>query len=70
MAIILRFPFSHRHNPDGTYDSICNKCFMTVGTKRKEVDLLEVEQSHVCDEEDLDEEDLNRIEHPLLLDRE
>ena len=65
MATILPFPFSHRHNPDGTYDSICNKCFMTVGTKRKEVDLLEVEQSHVCDEEDR-----NRIEHPLLLDRE
>jgi hypothetical protein len=42
-------PFAHRTNRDGTIDSICKKCFMTVGTA-EEVEALKVlESSHVCD---------------------
>jgi hypothetical protein len=41
--------FPHRHNPDGTIDSICAKCFVTVATSRKESELEEAEKTHDCD---------------------
>ncbi len=41
--------FPHRHNIDGTYDSICTTCFATVATQRVEEDLALPEQIHVCD---------------------
>ena len=34
---ILRFP--HRRNHDGTYDSICSSCFMTIATREVEAEL-------------------------------
>lgn len=40
--------FRHRHNPDGTWDSICMKCFLTVKTAAKEDDLEKSEKSHDC----------------------
>ena len=40
--------FPHRHNPDGTYDSICTKCFATVGTSETEENLVEAEAKHTC----------------------
>jgi len=42
--------FPHRHNADGTYDSICPVCFRTVGTHRVETVLLKYEEEHVCRE--------------------
>jgi hypothetical protein len=44
----LEFP--HRHNPDGSCDSICSKCFVTVATSYKEAELLAHELKHVCHE--------------------
>jgi len=41
--------FPHRHNSDGTYDSICNRCFETVAKVTTEADLRQFEASHVCD---------------------
>src|SRR5579862_313619 len=41
--------FTHRFNADGTVDSICHGCFMTVATARREGDLHAVEQNHACD---------------------
>jgi hypothetical protein len=41
--------FVHRPNPDGTTDSVCRKCFVTVASAVWEADLDPVEQLHVCD---------------------
>jgi len=46
-----RFP--HRHNPDGSYDAICTRCFATVATARREDELAALEKAHVCDESKL-----------------
>lgn len=41
-------PYTHRHNADGTVDSICHNCFMTIATVRRESDLEQFERKHVC----------------------
>jgi hypothetical protein len=40
--------FSHRLNTDGTADSICHQCFVTVATERRETDLSNKEHLHSC----------------------
>lgn len=40
--------FTHRHNPDGTFDSICMSCFQTVGHEKRESDLAAAEAVHKC----------------------
>ena len=45
--------FFHRPNMNGTFDSICMKCFRTVDTQQREVDLSAKEQTHVCDLRDV-----------------
>ncbi|MGB6692249.1 MAG: hypothetical protein WBE76_30770 [Terracidiphilus sp.] len=41
--------FAHRFIPDGTVDSICPRCFVTVGPAANETDLVPKEEQHVCD---------------------
>lgn len=41
--------FPHRRNWDGTFDSICPSCFVTVTTKNSESELAAAEAAHVCD---------------------
>ena len=41
--------FVHRMNRDGTVDSICRECFITVATSQREADLQEPEYKHACD---------------------
>ena len=41
--------FSHRHNSDGTVDSICRECFVTVAKAQNESELYRDENSHTCD---------------------
>lgn len=41
--------FVHRPNHDGTFDSICVRCFVTVATKFNEGDLEPSELNHDCD---------------------
>jgi hypothetical protein len=41
--------FPHRHNKDGTVDSICSECLLTVATVRDERELTQHEEVHVCD---------------------
>jgi len=41
--------FPHRHNVDGTYDSICVRCFVTIAHVSIEAELTEFEASHTCD---------------------
>jgi hypothetical protein len=41
-------PYLHRANRDGTFDSICIRCFVTVATAVTEFRLAEPESSHRC----------------------
>ena len=41
--------FPHRHNSDGSYDSICTACFVTVASVQDEELLCAQELAHVCD---------------------
>jgi hypothetical protein len=46
---LISKPFPHRENPDGTFDSICPVCFLTVARRREEMQLREIELRHVCE---------------------
>jgi hypothetical protein len=39
----------HRLNSDGSYDSICRSCHVTVASANLESALAQHEQGHVCD---------------------
>ena len=40
--------FPHRHNPNGSWDSICSRCMATVATMDVEADLRLRETAHIC----------------------
>ena len=40
--------FIHRTRPDGTFDSICLKCYATVANERHEENLVSSETAHDC----------------------
>jgi hypothetical protein len=40
--------FQYRNNGDGTWDSICLRCFLTVGTAGTTKQLGEMEKAHIC----------------------
>jgi hypothetical protein len=40
--------FTRRLNNDATIDSICPRCFATVGHSLQEADLERAEQNHIC----------------------
>ncbi len=40
--------FTYRHNDEGSWDSICLHCFLTVGTAPRIEVLAEVEALHNC----------------------
>lgn len=40
--------FPHRHNPNGSWDSICSACMATIATVENEAELVRREASHVC----------------------
>jgi hypothetical protein len=44
----VRLIFPHRLNEDGSYDSICTACFVTVGTDFDEAQLRRSEAAHLC----------------------
>jgi hypothetical protein len=41
--------FIHRINEDGSIDSICRDCFVTVATARSTSDLEDGEHEHACE---------------------
>jgi hypothetical protein len=41
--------FEIRRNPDGSFDAICMRCYLTAGTTFDMSDLAEVEAAHHCD---------------------
>ncbi len=42
--------FRHRKNQDGSWDSICLRCYLTAAHSYSEKPLLSVETGHHCDE--------------------
>jgi hypothetical protein len=40
--------FPHRRNKDGSFDSICLKCFATVASHMTQEELRELDKNHVC----------------------
>jgi hypothetical protein len=48
MVLTLPTVFPHRKNRDGSFDSICRTCLLTVANTRREADLASYEQYHVC----------------------
>ena len=41
--------YRHRHNANGSFDSICPYCYLTVASARSEPHLLLLERMHECD---------------------
>jgi len=41
--------FIHRINEDGSIDSICRDCFVTIATARSRSDLEPQERQHACE---------------------
>jgi hypothetical protein len=41
--------FPHRRNLDGSYSSICLKCFATVAADKTQDELTELDKLHVCE---------------------
>jgi len=41
--------YPHRDNRNGTIESICPRCFETIGTAAIESDLKPMEEAHQCD---------------------
>jgi hypothetical protein len=50
----LQPAFVRRSNADGTIDSICCRCFVTVTRAQFELDLERAEERHKCDPEALE----------------
>lgn len=42
--------YKHRQNKDGTFDSICLRCFRTVASAPNEESLNNIEPNHHCSE--------------------
>jgi len=43
-----RDEFAHRQNADGSFDSICLACYLTVSSAPSESNLLDGEANHWC----------------------
>jgi hypothetical protein len=41
--------FQYRQNRNGTHDSICCSCFLTVASVAQASGLRELERTHICD---------------------
>lgn len=52
-SISPRLEYPHRVNHDGTLDSICPRCYLTIATSTWEADLERAEALHVCADETL-----------------
>ena len=45
--------FAHRQNRDGTFDSICLHCYLTVATANSKENLADREKRHECKDDHL-----------------
>jgi hypothetical protein len=49
MTQIATLQFAHRLNEDGSIDTICRECFITVATAAAESVLVREERKHICE---------------------
>ncbi len=49
MADKAKTLYPHRRNRDGSFDSICLTCFMTVATAKTESELADADAKHICE---------------------
>ena len=49
MPLHAKSAFPHRHNGNGSHDSICTVCLATVASVMNEGELARHEAVHVCD---------------------
>ena len=61
--MVLTLPpfFPHRRNRDGSFDSICLKCLLTIANARTEADLAKHDKYHVCNPSILSQPAFDRI---------
>jgi hypothetical protein len=52
--------YPHRRNKDGSYDSICLTCFITVAFGKSEAELMEFDKKHICEFSVLSQRAFNR----------
>jgi hypothetical protein len=57
--------YPHRRNRDGSFDSICLTCFMTVATAKTEIELAESDAKHICESALLAERGMFQTPHPM-----
>ena len=55
MTYLENSTYRHRTNRDGTFDSICPRCYRTIASADKEQHLFMAERIHECDPLRLDE---------------
>jgi len=48
MVDLIRLCFPRFHNPDGTVDSMCTRCFAPIARRSLGSDLESMEDAHVC----------------------
>ena len=48
MVLALPPLYPHRRNRDGSFDSICLRCLLTIANTRVEAGLKTYEKNHVC----------------------
>jgi hypothetical protein len=49
MAFTLQALFTHSRNRDGSFDSFCLKCFVTVAHCKSEPELAGFDKRHACE---------------------
>ncbi len=55
--------YPHRLNKDGSFDSICPTCFMTVAAAKSEIELVEYDANHICESSLLAERGMFQATH-------
>jgi hypothetical protein len=55
--------YSHRHNANGSYDSICLVCFATIATTQTKPEFAVYDEKHVCNQFLLSERRLFKPPH-------
>jgi hypothetical protein len=63
---VERTRFPHRQNRDGSYDSICPRCYRTISNRKTEAELAKDEFRHICDDWHLDHAHLTERSRALL----
>jgi hypothetical protein len=64
MVLTLPTFFPHRRNRDGSFDSICLKCLLTIASSRTEADLAKHDKHHVCNPSALSRAAFDRARTP------